>query len=82
VPVTDDAIKASLGATLRAERGRRSLTQERIAHAAGLSMNYISELERGKRNASVVTVFRLAEAMSVAPESLVRAMTKRLTKRK
>jgi transcriptional regulator with XRE-family HTH domain len=48
------------------------MTQEQVAHDAGLALNYVSELERGLRNPSVATVFRLARALRVGPDQLIR----------
>ena len=49
-------------ARIRAEKG---LTQERVAELSGFSQQYLSGLERGKRNPSVVTVYELAQALGV-----------------
>ncbi len=55
-------------ARLRKEKG---LTQERFAEMSGFTQQYVSDLERGKRNPSVVTLFHLASALSVKPAELV-----------
>lgn len=51
-------------ARLRKERG---LTQERLAELSGLSQQYISGLEQGRRNPTVVTLHELATALEVEP---------------
>jgi transcriptional regulator with XRE-family HTH domain len=50
-------------ARIRAEKG---LTQERLAELAGMSQQYISDLERGKRNPTLVTVHEIAVALKVS----------------
>ena len=40
-------------------------TQERFAELSGYSQQYISGLELGKRNPTVITVFELATALGV-----------------
>jgi transcriptional regulator with XRE-family HTH domain len=56
-------------ARLRKEAG---LTQEQLAERSGLSQQYISGLERGRRNPTVVTLYELAGALGVSHVELVR----------
>jgi transcriptional regulator with XRE-family HTH domain len=42
---------------------KKSLTQEQLADISGFSQQYISGLERGQRNPTVVTVYELASAL-------------------
>ena len=55
-------------ARLRKEKG---FTQERFAETSGFTQQYISDLERGRRNPTVVTLFHLASALGVTPVDLV-----------
>jgi transcriptional regulator with XRE-family HTH domain len=55
-------------ARLRREKG---LTQERYAELSGYTQQYVSDLERGKRNPSVVTLFHLAAPLGATPADLV-----------
>lgn len=50
-------------ARLRREQG---LTQERLAEISGLSQQYISGLEQGRRNPTVVTLYELSVALGVS----------------
>jgi len=52
-------------------RRERNLTQEEVASRSGFSQQYISDLERGRRNPTVVTLFELAQAIGVDHVSLV-----------
>jgi transcriptional regulator with XRE-family HTH domain len=56
-------------ARLRTEAG---LTQEQLADRSGFSQQYISDLERGKSNPTVVTLYELATALGVGVVELVR----------
>ena len=56
---------------LREIRRRRFMTQVELAQAAGLTEVTIVRLEHGQR-ARMSTVRRLAEALQVAPEELLR----------
>jgi transcriptional regulator with XRE-family HTH domain len=56
-------------ARLRRDRG---YTQEQVAERSGFSQQYISGLERGRRNPTIVTLFELAEAVGSSPAELLR----------
>ena len=45
--------------------------QEQLAERSGLSQQYLSDLERGKRNPTVVTLLELARALGVSHLDLV-----------
>lgn len=63
-----------VGAALRAARQAQGLTLEALAERTGLSLRFLSELERGKEGASLGRVLRVAAALglelSLAPRSL------------
>src|SRR5690348_11396435 len=54
-----------LGERLRAIRLLRRLTVKDVAEAAGVSERFLSQLERGRSNASVVTLQQLAAALGI-----------------
>ena len=43
----------------------RALSQEELAHHADVHQTYLSGVERGKRNASVLVLDRIAKALGV-----------------
>jgi transcriptional regulator with XRE-family HTH domain len=53
-------------------RKQSGLTQEQLAERCGLSQQYLSELERGKRNPTVVTLYEIAQSLGVSHVELVR----------
>lgn len=53
-------------------RQEKSLKQEEVAARSGFSQQYISGLERGRRNPTVITLYELAQALGVSHEELVR----------
>ena len=59
-----------IGRNLRAYRLRRQWSQEDLAVASGVHRTYISGLERGVRNPSVIIVGRLATALGIEPGAL------------
>lgn len=61
-----------VGRNVRHFRLKKRLTQEEFAEISGLSQQYISSLENGRRNPTVVTVFELSQALGVNPIDLLR----------
>jgi transcriptional regulator with XRE-family HTH domain len=58
--------------TLRTLRTRRGLTQRQLARTAGISPTTVLNLERGRRGAYAATVQKLAVALELTPEQLLR----------
>lgn len=65
-------LRKSFAANLRAARVARGLSQEALAHDAGLHRTYIGSVERGERNISIDNIERLARALGVEPADLMR----------
>jgi len=53
-------------------RIRQGLTQEELAEKSGFGQQYLSDLERGKRNPTIVSLYELAQALGVSHVDLVR----------
>ncbi len=64
-------MRALVGQNVKRLRLAQNLTQERFAELSGLSQQYVSDLERGRRNPTVVTLFELATALGVRPADLL-----------
>lgn len=60
-----------VGRNVRKFRLAAELTQEQLAERSGFSQQYISDLERGRRNPTVVTLFELSQALHVTPVDLI-----------
>ena len=69
-------------------RKAKGFTQERFSDASGFTQQYISGLERGRRNPTIVTLFELASALGVShvdlvvPDDEARSERSKSTKRK
>jgi len=61
-----------VGGNVRRIRRKKGLTQEQLAEISGFSQQYISGLEQGRRNPTVVTLYELASALGVSHLDLVR----------
>ena len=62
----------ALGANIRRRRQRQALTQEQVAATADLDPTYISGIERGVRNPSILSVLKIAQAL----DTTIAALTK------
>lgn len=62
-----------IGQNVRRLRIAQDLTQEQFAERSGFSQQYISDLERGRRNPTVVSLYELAQALKTTPADLVSA---------
>lgn len=60
-----------IGRNVRRIRGERGMTQEQFAERSGFSQQYISDLERGRRNPTIVSLFELAQALDSTPVELL-----------
>lgn len=56
-------VKAEYGKKVRGIRKKGGVSQESLADLAGLDRTYISDIENGKRNVSIETIFKIAEAL-------------------
>ena len=62
------------GRRLRARRERLGLSQLALGERAGLHFTFVSDLERGTRNPSLLTMLRLARALEVDLATLVKQL--------
>jgi transcriptional regulator with XRE-family HTH domain len=58
-------LPTTIGAVIRRVRQERSRTLKRVAKAAGLSVVYLGEIERGKKYPSTAVLERLAAALGL-----------------
>jgi transcriptional regulator with XRE-family HTH domain len=65
-------IRRLVGQNVRRMRRAKGLSQEQLAFAAELHRTYISGVERGIRNPTVVIVARIAAALDVEADLLLR----------
>jgi transcriptional regulator with XRE-family HTH domain len=63
-----------LGVAIKRRRLRLGLTQEQLAEAADLHWTYISGIERGVRNVSILNLCNIAAALDVRVRVLVREL--------
>ena len=66
------SLRKRFAAGLRAAREAQGLTQEALAHEAGLHRTFVGSVERGERNISIDNMQRLARALGVDAIELMR----------
>jgi len=57
--------KILLGTRIKEIRKKRGLSQEKLAERAGISAQYVSNIERGKENPTLDMLFLLADTLRV-----------------
>jgi XRE family aerobic/anaerobic benzoate catabolism transcriptional regulator len=68
----ESAYLARLGARVRAWRAQHGTTRKVLAQSSGVSERYLAQLEAGEGNISVLLLRKVARAMSVSVEFLIR----------
>ncbi len=71
----DSAIVGVVAENVRALRLAADLSQEELAHEAGLDRTYVSQVERRRRNVTVVVLARIAAALNISPDKLLAPRT-------
>ena len=64
-------LDSAFGKILKLRRNSVNLSQERLGLESGLSRSYISDLENGKKDPSLFTIFKLANALDLKPSALI-----------
>lgn len=67
-------INEQLGKRIEYLRKMKRFTQETLSFESGINKNYISDLERGKRNPTLKVLKAIADALSVTLENLFKGI--------
>ncbi len=65
-------IASRVGTAIRDERRKARLTQETLAHEAGISTTYLGQIERGLRAPTVTVLAAIADALALPTSELLR----------
>ena len=63
---------------LRELRVKNKLSQEKLAEYCDLDRTYISLLERGQRQPTITTFFKLAQALNISPAEFIKRIEQQL----
>ena len=69
--MNNDAIQISLGNVIRAKREALGYSQDSFADVIGMHRAYYSSIERGERNLTLSTLYRVAEGLGLRPGKLL-----------
>lgn len=69
MPAKEPALR-KFGDNVRTRREAQNLSQEQLAERADLDRTYISGVERGVRNLSLISVVRIAKALKSSASEL------------
>jgi transcriptional regulator with XRE-family HTH domain len=61
-----DDLRSAFGQRMRELRKARELSQEELAHRAGLHHTYVGGIERGERNPSLINIGRIVRALGTS----------------
>lgn len=61
-----------VGRNVKRFRKAKGLTQEQFAELSGFSQQYISSLEQGRRNPTIISIYELANSLGISHVELVR----------
>lgn len=64
------------GQAVRRNREAKGLTQETLAERAELDRTYISDVERGARNLSMLSILRISKALGTTVSELSKGLEK------
>ncbi|ATI74103.1 helix-turn-helix domain-containing protein [Mesoplasma florum] len=68
----EDDLILIIAANLRKIRSSKGLTQEELGFRCGISKNYISDFERGRRNITIKILQKLIEGLETTPQELLK----------
>ena len=69
--ISKKQIAQSVGKELRRQRTKKKLSQEELAHKAGLYRTYIGHIEVGRYMPSVYTIYKISQALKVKSSDLL-----------
>jgi transcriptional regulator with XRE-family HTH domain len=64
-------ILASIGGKIQHIREKKGITQDQLGETTGINAKYISAIERGQKNLTVLTLEKIAKGLEVEPFELV-----------
>ena len=59
-------IRVNFGIRLKKLRKERGISQEKLAELANIDRTYVTDIEGGKRNISIVIIERIAKALGLS----------------
>ena len=77
---SDKSLLKALGAEVKSRRASLALSQEELAHRAGLNRTFVGKLETAESQPSITVLFQLASALQVDTSEFVAHIARRAAK--
>lgn len=65
------ALAKAIGLAVRYSRDRRNMSQEELAELADLDRSYLSQIERGVKNATIASLFKISKALETPVSGII-----------
>lgn len=65
------------GVILKELRTEKGLSQESLAYDSDLDRTFISLIERGERQPTISTLFKLAKSLNISPSDIIKKLEER-----
>lgn len=72
----DRSLQCIFGEVIRSCRKEKKISQERLALESDLQRSFISRMECGKTQPTLITIFELAKALGVEPVEIIAKVQK------
>jgi transcriptional regulator with XRE-family HTH domain len=69
-------IEKAFGQVLRKIRKDKHINQEKLAIDSDLDRSFISQLEHGRKQPSLTTIFQLSKALDISPSKMISSVEK------
>lgn len=66
-----DPVLVAFGQAVRQARDKAGLSQEELAHRAGIDRSYMSSIERGGQNVGMISAARIAHTLGMSLAELM-----------
>lgn len=73
----DPALLKALAAEIKGRRAELEISQDELAHRAGLARTFVGKIEIAENQPSLTALFKLADGLGLAPQDLVAAISVR-----
>lgn len=67
-----DPVLVGVGQVIRELRTQAGLSQEALAHEAGIDRSYIGGIERGEHNMTLINLLRISRCLKISVSELLR----------
>ncbi len=74
--INDNFINFEFGKRIEYLRRQQHITQEELSFRCNINKNYLSDIERGKRNPTLLVIHKIANGLGISLEELFKGLGK------